>query len=201
MGLSPLPAARRPVNVPIPASPRMVNGSASSSDPDQAHSSAAMREVLGIIKRVHGFGFQECGVAYCVVRPRQKLQMTSLRTSQVAGGPHVVPVAFNRIVMLIGYADPAETFVTCPNRRLRRRLLRAGHQADHLPGSRFRPRFWVCCRYDGRAEEFSQIGKQDGTGPGFNLLAGPDWSGEIPAVSRRWSARPRRRCSRPRVFS
>jgi hypothetical protein len=59
----------------------------------------------------------------------------------------------------------------------------------------------ICCRYDGRAEEFSQIGKQDGTGPGFNLLAGPDWSGEIPAVSRRWSARPRRRCSRPRVFS
>jgi hypothetical protein len=54
-------------------------------------------------------------VACCVVRPRQKLQMTSLRTSQFAGGPQVVPVAFNRIVMLIGYADPAETFVTCPN--------------------------------------------------------------------------------------
>jgi hypothetical protein len=33
----------------------------------------------------------------------------------VRWGPDVVPVAFNRIVMLTGYADPAETFVTCPD--------------------------------------------------------------------------------------
>jgi hypothetical protein len=114
-----------------------------------------------------------------------------------------VPVAFNRIVLLTGYADPAETVVTCPDQDV---VYGAGYCAlDTEPiifqVPDFGGRFWVCCRHDGRAEEFSQIGKQHGTGPGFNLLAGLGWSGEIPAVSRRWSARPRRRCSRPRVFS
>ena len=33
----------------------------------------------------------------------------------VRWGPHVVRVAFSRIVMLAGYADPAETVVACPD--------------------------------------------------------------------------------------
>jgi hypothetical protein len=119
----------------------------------------------------------------------------------VRWGPRVVLVAFNRIVMLTGYADPAETFVTCPDQDV---VYGAGYCAlDTGPiifqvpdfGGRLR----VYCRYDGRTGEFCQIGRRYGTGPGVQPAGWPDWSGESPAVSRRWSARPRRRCSRPRV--
>jgi len=86
----------------------------------------------------------------------------------------VVRVAFNRIVMLTGYADPAETVVTCPDQDV---VCDAGYCAlDTEPiifqVPDFGGRLWVCCRHDGRAEEFSQLGKQYGTGPRFNLLAG-----------------------------
>ena len=41
----------------------------------------------------------------------------------------------------------------------------------------FGDRFWVYAHYDARTDEFSEIGKQYGTKPGFYLLAGPGWKG------------------------
>jgi hypothetical protein len=35
--------------------------------------------------------------------------------------------------------------------------------------------------YDARTDEFSEIGKQYGTKPGFYLMAGPNWTGNPPA--------------------
>ena len=35
--------------------------------------------------------------------------------------------------------------------------------------------------YDARTDEFSEIGKAYGTKPGFYLMVGPDWKGELPA--------------------
>jgi hypothetical protein len=87
----------------------------------------------------------------------------------------VVLVAFNRIVMLTGYADPAETFVTCPNQDV---VYGAGYCALDTGPVIFRVpdfggRFWVYCRHDGRTEEFSRIGKQYGTGPGVQPAGWP----------------------------
>jgi hypothetical protein len=45
----------------------------------------------------------------------------------------------------------------------------------------FADRFWVYALYDARTDEFSEIGKQYGTKPGFYLIVGPDWKGETPA--------------------
>jgi hypothetical protein len=39
----------------------------------------------------------------------------------------------------------------------------------------------VYALYDARTDEFSEIGKQYGTKPGFYLIVGPDWKGETPA--------------------
>ncbi len=44
----------------------------------------------------------------------------------------------------------------------------------------FGDRFWVYPLYDARTDEFSQIGKQYGTKPGFYLMVGPNWKGETP---------------------
>lgn len=45
----------------------------------------------------------------------------------------------------------------------------------------FGDRFWVYALYDARTDEFSNIGKQYGTKPGFYMIVGPDWKGEAPA--------------------
>ena len=45
----------------------------------------------------------------------------------------------------------------------------------------FGDRFWVYALYDARTDEFSEIGKQYGTKPGFYLMVGPNWKGATPA--------------------
>ena len=42
----------------------------------------------------------------------------------------------------------------------------------------FGNRFWVYALYDGRTDEFAQIGKQYDTKPGFYLMVGPNWKGK-----------------------
>jgi hypothetical protein len=94
----------------------------------------------------------------------------------------VVPVAYNRIAMLTGYIDPAERFVTCPNQDV---VYGAGFfDVDKEPAvfqvPDFGDRFWVYALYDARTDEFSEIGKQYGTKPGFYLMVGPNWKNEKP---------------------
>ena len=44
----------------------------------------------------------------------------------------------------------------------------------------FGDRFWVYQAVDLRTDSFVQLGKMYGTTPGFYLLVGPDWQGEVP---------------------
>ncbi len=94
----------------------------------------------------------------------------------------IVPVAFGRNAMLTNYIDPAEKFVTCPNQDV---VYGGGNFAlDKEPVvfqvPDFGDRFWVYALYDARTDEFSEIGKQYGTKPGFYLMVGPNWKGERP---------------------
>jgi hypothetical protein len=94
----------------------------------------------------------------------------------------VVPVAFNRVAMLTNYIKPDQAFVTCTNQDV---VYGAGYMAlDKAPivfqVPDFGDRFWVYAHYDARTDEFSEIGKQYGTKPGFYLMVGPDWKGEVP---------------------
>jgi hypothetical protein len=94
----------------------------------------------------------------------------------------IVPVAFGRNAMLTNYISPEEQFITCPNQDV---VYGAGYfSLDKEPVvfqvPDFGDRFWVYALYDGRTDEFSEIGKQYHTKPGFYLMVGPDWKGATP---------------------
>jgi hypothetical protein len=95
----------------------------------------------------------------------------------------VVPVAFNGIAMLTGYISPEEHFVTCPNQDVVYGFGYADLDKEPivLQVPDFGDRFWVYALYDARTDEFSEVGKQYGTKPGFYLMVGPNWKGETPA--------------------
>ena len=91
------------------------------------------------------------------------------------------PVGHN--AMLTDYIDPAERFIVCPNQDV---VYGAGFTAlDKEPVviqvPDFGDRFYVFALYDQRTDEIAQIGKQYGTKPGFYLIVGLNWKGEVPA--------------------
>ena len=95
----------------------------------------------------------------------------------------IIPVAFGRNAMLTGYVSATQTFIACPNQDV---VYGAGFYAldketvvFQVPD--FGARFWVYALYDARTDEFSEIGQQYGTKPGFYLMVGPNWKGETPA--------------------
>jgi hypothetical protein len=95
----------------------------------------------------------------------------------------VVPVAYNGLAMLTNYISPDQHFIACPNQDVVYGGgffdLDKGPVAFQVPN--FGSRFWVYAFYDGRTDEFSEIGKQYRTKPGFYLMAGPNWKGDKPA--------------------
>jgi len=44
----------------------------------------------------------------------------------------------------------------------------------------FGDRFWVYALYDARTDQFGELGKPYGSKPGFYLLVGPKWQGDVP---------------------
>jgi hypothetical protein len=94
-----------------------------------------------------------------------------------------IPAApLNRLGMLTDYIDPSERIVACPNQDV---VYGAGFLAlDQSPVvvqvPDFGDRFWVYQVVDTRTDSFVQIGKMYATTPGFYLLVGPDWRGEVP---------------------
>jgi hypothetical protein len=95
----------------------------------------------------------------------------------------VVPVAYGRNAMLTNYISAEEKFIACPNQDV---VYGSGFYAlDKEPivlqVPDFGDRFWVYAVYDARTDEFSEIGQQYRTKPGFYLMVGPNWTGETPA--------------------
>ena len=92
----------------------------------------------------------------------------------------VAPVGFNQ--MLTNYVKPDQTFIVCPNQDV---AYGAGFTAlDKEPTviqvPDFGDRFYVYAMYDQRTDEIGRIGQQYGTKPGFYMIVGPNWSGELP---------------------
>src|SRR5262245_24623531 len=94
-----------------------------------------------------------------------------------------VPAApLNRLGMLSDYIVPEERIVACPNQDV---VYGVGALAlDKSPVviqvPDFGDRFWVYQIVDLRTDSFADLGKMYGTTPGFYLLVGPDWKGEVP---------------------
>jgi hypothetical protein len=88
----------------------------------------------------------------------------------------------NRLAMLTDYIDPEERLVACPNQDV---VYGAGSIALDLSPvviqvPDFGDRFWVYQMVDLRTDGFVQLGKMYGTTPGFYLLVGPNWQGDVP---------------------
>lgn len=95
----------------------------------------------------------------------------------------MLPVApRGQIGMLYDYIDPGQRFVVCPNQDVVYGLgffdLDSEPVVVQVPD--FGDRFWVYAAYDQRTDQFGELGKPYGTKPGFYLLAGPNWKGNVP---------------------
>ncbi|MET0757194.1 MAG: DUF1214 domain-containing protein [Mycobacterium sp.] len=89
----------------------------------------------------------------------------------------------NRLAMLTDYVAPEERLVACPNQDV---VYGGGSMALErcavvMQVPDFGNRFWVYQVTDTRTDSFVQLGKMYATTPGFYLLVGPNWQGEVPA--------------------
>jgi hypothetical protein len=88
----------------------------------------------------------------------------------------------NRLAMLTDYVDPQERSVACPNQDVVYGIgalaLDVSPVVIQVPD--FGSRFWVYQVVDLRTDSFVQLGKMYNTTPGFYLLVGPGWNGEMP---------------------
>jgi hypothetical protein len=105
--------------------------------------------------------------------------------------------------MLHDYIEPAERWVACPNQDV---VYGAGIAAlDQSPVvvqiPNFGKRFWVYQIVDLRTDSFADLGAMYGTKPGFYLLAGPTWHGEVPdGITHVFTAKTGTAMVVPRVF-
>ncbi len=116
----------------------------------------------------------------------------------------VMPVApVNRMSMLTDYIDPAERAVACPNQDVvyggGPLALDVSPVVVQVPD--FGSRFWVYQIVDLRTDSFADLGAMHGSKPGFYLLVGPDWKGDVPAgITRVFRASTNTGFFVPRVF-
>ena len=95
----------------------------------------------------------------------------------------VVPVApRGRLCMLNDYILPKQSSVACPNQDVCYGVafLSLDGEPVVIQVPDFGDRFWVYALYDARTDQFGEMGKAYGTEPGFYLLVGPNWQGEVP---------------------
>jgi hypothetical protein len=117
-------------------------------------------------------------------------------------GPLMEP-PLNRLIMLTDYVDPTERAIACPNQDVVYGIgpfaLDLSPVVVQVPD--FGDRFWVYQVVDTRTDSFAQLGKMYGTQPGFYLLAGPGWSGEVPkGITRVFRSSTNSGIVAPRVF-
>jgi hypothetical protein len=96
-------------------------------------------------------------------------------------GP-LLEAPLNELTMLTDYVDPEQRNVACPNQDVVYGLgllaLEVSPVVVQVPD--FGDRFWVYQIVDLRTDSFAQLGKMHGSTPGFYLLVGPNWQGDVP---------------------
>lgn len=112
----------------------------------------------------------------------RKLIMSKIPEPGYMGG--IVPMApVNQLSMLHDYVAPEERMVACPNQDVAYGfgVVDLSKEPVVLQVPDFGNRFWVYQVVDQRTDSFAQLGKMYATKPGFYLLAGPGWHGNVPA--------------------
>ena len=110
----------------------------------------------------------------------RRLAFAQMKEMKYVGALPQVPL--NRLAMLTDYIAPEQRHTACPNQDV---VYGVGPLALDLSPvviqvRDFGDRFWVYQIVDLRTDSFANIGKMYGSMPGFYLLAGPDWRGQVP---------------------
>jgi hypothetical protein len=110
----------------------------------------------------------------------KRLNFENVPEPMLSGPAPAAPV--NRLAMLTDYIEPEERLVACPNQDVVYGAGTVGLDISpvviQVPD--FGDRFWVYQLVDLRTDGFVQLGKMYGTTPGFYLLVGADWDGDVP---------------------
>jgi hypothetical protein len=109
----------------------------------------------------------------------------------------------NTLSMLHDYIEPEQRWVACPNQDVvyGAAIAALDETAVVVQVPDFGKRFWVYQIVDLRTDSFAQMGAMYGTQPGFCLLAGPDWKGEVPkGIAKTFRAKTGTAFIVPRVF-
>lgn len=110
----------------------------------------------------------------------RRLHFSQVKEAQRSGPLMQAPV--NQLAMLTDYVAPEERSVACPNQDVVYGIgsiaLDVSPVVVQVPD--FGSRFWVYQIVDLRTDSFVQLGKMYGTTPGFYLLVGPSWKGDVP---------------------
>lgn len=131
----------------------------------------------------------------------RRLGYTPVKETARAGPLIAVPL--NRVGMFTDYVDPLERAVACPNQDVVYGIgalaLDVSPVVVQVPD--FGDRFWVYQIVDVRTDSFVQLGKMYGTTPGFYLLVGPNWQGEVPkGITKVFRSPTNTGLAAPRVF-
>ena len=131
----------------------------------------------------------------------RRLAFSKFKEFRYAGPLLEAPL--NGLTMLTDYVNPEERNVACPNQDVVYGLgllaLDVSPVVIQVPD--FGDRFWVYQIVDLRTDSFVQLGKMHGSTPGFYLLAGPDWQGDVPkGITRVFRASTRTALAGPRIF-
>lgn len=126
-------------------------------------------------------------VAYLWGWPMVNLHNRQLVFSKVPEnglGDGVLPVGpLNRVTMLTDYIKPAERAVATPNQDVAYGFgvfaLEKEPVVFQVPD--FGDRYWVYQLGNQRTDTLGGMGKMYGSKPGFYMVVGPDWKGEVPA--------------------
>jgi hypothetical protein len=140
--------------------------------------------------------------AWPLVNLYNKRRATEQNKELAYAGP--VPAApLNRLVMLTDYVAPDERIVACPNQDVAYGGGALGLEQSPvvIQVPEFGERFWVYQMVDLRGDGFVQLGRMYGTTPGFYLIVGPNWEGDIPkGISRIFRSLTNTAYTAPRVF-
>ncbi len=84
--------------------------------------------------------------------------------------------------MLLDYIAPEQIFIICPNQDVVYGMgfMSLDEQLVIVQVPDIGERFWVYTMYHARNDQIGHLEKPYGSKPGFYLLAGPNWQGEIP---------------------
>lgn len=131
----------------------------------------------------------------------RRLHFATIKQAERSGPLMSAPL--NYIAMLTDYVSPEERAVACPNQDVVYGIgalaLDLSPVVVQVPD--FGDRFWVYQIVDLRTDSFVQLGKMYGTKPGFYLLVGPGWKGEVPkGITKVFQCSTNTALAAPRVF-